>query len=94
MMEPGWGTLLAETKISFEDKEYVLAVGYVYTFPTLCKNLYIRIWEGDHCICGDFIDPYLRPYVDANKSKYGMSPEFIKFCIDQAERIEKLRVFA
>jgi len=90
-----WRLLLAETKITFENKEYVLAVGYIHNLhPSITDSLYIRVLDGNHCICGDYIDPYLRDFVEMNMSRHSMSPEFIKFCIDKAERIEKLKAFA
>lgn len=90
-----WTLRLTEFKIQFEDKEYVLEVGYMNDMhPSLTDSLYIRIWDGDRCICGDYIDPYLNEYAENFESRFGVSSKLIKYCIEKANRIEKLKAFA
>ena len=89
--DDNWELKLGEIEFIVDNKVYVMAAGYIDLFP---NQFYVRLWLNNKCLFGCF---------DCEvKNPHGMNQEFVckvpwevrEVCIEQAERLYKLRVFA
>jgi hypothetical protein len=91
-----WKLKLGEVKFTYEDCEYILAVGYVdylassELYDSDEKGLYIRIWGNN----GDFFFGRWLSYLVTDSRNLLDKEDFVEILKLHARRLEKLKVFA
>ena len=81
-----WTILFGQVDIVFDNKNYTLMTGYVTTAP----GLYIRVFEGDEFICGEWLDETAYQHcINYCELPEQLKKEFEKLSL----RMEKLKAF-
>jgi len=83
-----WTVLLGETTIQYDNKQYILLVGFPVSSAV---ELYARLYDyQEEFIGGSFIDQLNDPSASLNK----LPPKLRAIITEQARRMEKLGAFA
>ena len=86
MHQSYWLDILAMVKISDNNVDYLLQIGYVEQNR---DTLYIRLYKNSEIIRGCWIRDII-----PSDYLHTLSPTLVEKCIEQVKRVEKLKAFS
>ena len=88
-----WALLLGEIEIIVDNEIYTMAAGYVENVA-FRDELYVRLWKNDNLLFGTRLRYVKNPDKDDGEYVNNVPLNVRKICIEQAERLDKLKAFA